>query len=77
VRVGGAAAGLHLLAWLPEGCDEHGTAVRARAAGVGVHELHTHCTTHAPRPAALLLGYALPTETEIRTGVRLIAKAVG
>jgi GntR family transcriptional regulator / MocR family aminotransferase len=77
VKVGGAAAGLHLVAWLPEGCDEHGTAERARSAGVGVHELHSHCTTWAPWPAALLLGYALPTETEIGTGTRLLAKALG
>ena len=46
VRVGGIAAGLHLLAWLPEGLDEHETAMRARDAGVAVHELHRHCTIH-------------------------------
>jgi len=77
VRVGGAAAGLHLLAWLPEACDERSTAMRARAAGVGVHELHRHCTTQAAWPPALLLGYAFPTEWEIRTAVRLLGEAVG
>jgi GntR family transcriptional regulator/MocR family aminotransferase len=77
VRVGGAAAGLHLIAWLPGGCDEHGTAMRARELEVGVHELHRHCTTTAPRPPALLLGYALPTENEIETGIRLLARALG
>jgi DNA-binding transcriptional MocR family regulator len=50
VRISGAAAGLHLLAWLPDGTQEHATAMRARRSGVGVHELHRHCTTHAPSP---------------------------
>jgi GntR family transcriptional regulator/MocR family aminotransferase len=77
VRVGGVAAGLHLLAWLPDGCDEHLTAMRARDAGVRVHELHRHCTTHSTWPPALLVGYAFPTESEIEAGVRLLARAVG
>lgn len=75
--VGGAAAGLHLIAWLPENCDEHAVAMRAREAGVGLHELHAHCTTRAPWPPAFLLGYALPTETELRTGIGLLAEAFG
>jgi GntR family transcriptional regulator / MocR family aminotransferase len=75
LRVGGAAAGLHLIAWLPEECDEHAIAMRAREAGVGLHELHAHCTTRAPWPPAFLLGYALPTETELRTGIGLLAEA--
>ena len=65
VRVSGAAAGLHLLAWLPDRIDEQKTAARARRSGVGVHELHRHCTVQAPSPPALLLGYALPTASEL------------
>jgi GntR family transcriptional regulator/MocR family aminotransferase len=76
VRVSGTAAGLHVLAWLPDGADEHATAMRARRAGVGVHELHRHCTTHAPSAPALLLGFALPTESELITGTRLLAEAL-
>jgi len=76
VRIGGAAAGLHLLAWLPDSCHEHDTAMRARAAGVAVHELHRHCTTRADWPPALLLGYAFPSESDIRSATRLLAKAV-
>jgi DNA-binding transcriptional MocR family regulator len=45
VRVGGTAAGLHLVAWLPDGADEHETAMRARAGGVGLMS----CTATAPR----------------------------
>jgi len=76
VRVSGAEAGLHLLAWLPDGADEHETATRARHSGVGLHELHRHCTTHAPSPPALLLGFALPTESELIAATGLLAKAL-
>jgi GntR family transcriptional regulator/MocR family aminotransferase len=77
IRVGGTDAGLHVLAWLPGGTDEHATAMRARRAGVGLHELHRHCTTKAPSPPALLLGFALPTESELRAAAKLLAEAVG
>jgi GntR family transcriptional regulator/MocR family aminotransferase len=76
VRVSGTEAGLHLLAWLPEGADEHATALRARRSGVGVHELHRHCTTRAPSPPALLLGFALPTESDLIAATKLLAEAI-
>ena len=76
VRVSGTEAGLHLLAWLPDGADEHETALRARRSGVGLHELHRHCTTQAPSPPALLLGFALPTETQLVAATGLLAKAL-
>ena len=72
----GGAAGLHVLAWLPGGADEHATAMRARQAGVGVHELHRHCTTQAPSDPALLLGFALPTESELIMATGLLAEAL-
>jgi GntR family transcriptional regulator / MocR family aminotransferase len=75
-RVSGTAAGLHLLAWLPDSTDEHATAMRARLCGVGVHELHRHCTTHAPSSPAFLLGFALPSESELITATRLLAQAI-
>jgi GntR family transcriptional regulator/MocR family aminotransferase len=77
VRLSGAAAGLHVMAWLPAGCDEHAVALRAGELGVGVHELHRNCMTESPSPPALLLGYALPTEPEIATGAQLLAQAIG
>ena len=76
VRVSGTEAGLHLLAWLPDGTDERATAVRARRSGVGVHELHRHCTTRAPSPPALLLGFALPSESDLAAATRLLAEAI-
>ena len=77
LRVSGAAAGLHVMAWLPERCDEHGVAARAGELGVGVHELHRNCTAESEWPPALLLGYALPTEPEISAGAQLLAQAIG
>ena len=75
-RIGGTAAGLHLLAQLPDGADEPAVALRAREAGVGLHELHRHCTARAPFPPALLLGFALPGESDLPAAVRLLARAV-
>ncbi len=76
VRISGTEAGLHLLAWLPDGADEHATAERARSLGVGLHELHRHCESHAPSPPALLLGFALPTESELAAAASLLAEAI-
>jgi GntR family transcriptional regulator/MocR family aminotransferase len=75
VRISGTAAGLHLLARLPDGVDEQATAARVRRSGVGVHELHRHCTTHAPSPPALLLGFALPSESDLVAASGLLAEA--
>ncbi len=76
VRVSGTAAGLHLLAWLPDNIDERKTATRARRSGVGVHERHRHCTVQAPSPPALLLGYALPTASDLSAATMLLADAI-
>jgi GntR family transcriptional regulator/MocR family aminotransferase len=75
-RIGGTAAGLHLLAQLPDGADERAVALRAREAGVGLHELHRHRTARAPFPPALLLGFALPGEADLPAAVQLLARAV-
>jgi GntR family transcriptional regulator/MocR family aminotransferase len=75
-RISGTAAGLHLLAWLPDGTDEHATAMRARSSGVGVHELHRHCTADPSWPPAFLLGFALPSESDLRMAAKLLAEAI-
>jgi GntR family transcriptional regulator/MocR family aminotransferase len=70
VRIGGAAAGLHLLAWLPEDSDEAAIAGAARRRGVAVHTLHRHCTCVAPQPPALILGYGQLNEAALRRAAR-------
>jgi GntR family transcriptional regulator / MocR family aminotransferase len=75
-RVGGAAAGLHLVAWLPEGADEAAIATRARERGVAIHTLHHDSAAVAPVPPALLLGYASLTEDALRRAAHELAIAV-
>jgi GntR family transcriptional regulator/MocR family aminotransferase len=76
VGISSTAGGLHLLARLPDGADERATALRARESSIGVHELHRHCTTRAPAAPALLLGFALPTESDLVTAARLLSGAI-
>ena len=76
VRIGGAAAGLHLLAWLPEPADDHEIEAAARRRGVAVHALHRHCTSVAPAPPALLLGYAGLSEQALEAAVSELTAVV-
>jgi GntR family transcriptional regulator/MocR family aminotransferase len=76
VRAGGVAAGLHLVAWLPEQIDESSVVAGAAARGVAVHALHADCTVVAPRPGALLLGYALLPEPALARAAALLAVAL-
>jgi GntR family transcriptional regulator / MocR family aminotransferase len=75
-RVGGAAAGLHLVVWLPEEADEAAIAKRARERGVAIHTLQQDSAAVAPVPPALLLGYAPLTESALRRAARELALAV-
>ena len=75
--VGGAAAGLHLIAWLPEGTDEAAISSAAARLGVAIHTLHEACAVTAPRSPALLLGYGQIAETAIPRAVQELAVASG
>ncbi len=80
VRVSGAEAGLHLIAWfdgIP--ASREGEVVEAaRAAGVGVYGVAPlyGSGTEAPEAAGLVLGYAALSPEEIRRGVRRLARAI-
>jgi GntR family transcriptional regulator/MocR family aminotransferase len=76
VSVEGAAAGLHLIAWLPAGSDETAIADAAADRGVAVLTLHQDCSVTAPRGPALLLGYGLVSEPAIPRAVEQLAIAV-
>jgi GntR family transcriptional regulator/MocR family aminotransferase len=76
VRVGGAAAGLHVVAWLPEGAEVERIAAAALERGVAVERLHHGRTAIAPRPPAFLLGYASHAEPALERAVALLAEAV-
>jgi GntR family transcriptional regulator/MocR family aminotransferase len=75
--IGGADAGLHLIAWLPPGADETAISDQAANRGVAIHTLHQFCAVTAPRPPALLLGYGQIAETAIPRAVAELATAAG
>ena len=73
--VGGASAGLHLIAWLPDGASETAITDAAAGRGVAIHTLHQDCAVTAARPPALLLGYGLISEQAIAHAVHELAIA--
>jgi GntR family transcriptional regulator / MocR family aminotransferase len=75
VRPTGIAAGLQLVAHLPEGMDEHEVLEAARGRGIGLQGLREHRVL--PGPPALLLGYGRIPEPAIEPGVRELAAAIG
>jgi GntR family transcriptional regulator/MocR family aminotransferase len=77
VSVRGAAAGLHLIAWLPNEADEDALADAAADRGVAVLKLHEDCSVTEPLGPALLLGYGLIGETAIPRAVQQLRIALG
>ncbi len=69
-RVGGVAAGLHLVMELPARMDEEAALAAARAAGIGLYGLGEHSVR--PRAPALLLGYGRIAEPAIDAGVQAL-----
>jgi GntR family transcriptional regulator / MocR family aminotransferase len=73
-RVTGVAAGIHLVAHLPEAVDEPAVLAAARARGVGLQGLSEHrMGDGAP---ALILGYGRIAEPAIAPGIRALAAAI-
>jgi GntR family transcriptional regulator/MocR family aminotransferase len=62
-------AGMHLVAWLPDGVDDQSVADLAAARQVTVMPLSRTAIT-PPERGALLLGYAVANAAEMRRGVR-------
>ncbi|WP_245442622.1 PLP-dependent aminotransferase family protein [Methylobacterium terrae] len=80
VRVEGAAAGLHLVAWFPQvpAGREAAMAAAARAAGIGVYPVGPtyHEAANRPDRAGLVLGFAGSGPETIRAGIRRLAAAL-
>jgi GntR family transcriptional regulator/MocR family aminotransferase len=74
-RIGGIAAGLHVVVELPEGTDEAHVLAEARKREIGLYGLGEH-RFRSRRGPALLLGYAVAREPAIRAAVRALAEAV-
>jgi GntR family transcriptional regulator/MocR family aminotransferase len=75
LRVTGTAAGLHLLAWLPDGLDEAAIVERAAEAGLILYGLDPQ-RLRPGGPGGLIFGYANLTEHQIAEGVRLLASVI-
>jgi GntR family transcriptional regulator/MocR family aminotransferase len=76
LRIGGIAAGLHLVLELPSGADDVAVAARAAHAGLGPLPL-TQMRIKPGGPPGLVLGYAAHTPHELTSAVRALARVVG
>jgi GntR family transcriptional regulator/MocR family aminotransferase len=75
LRPVGASAGLHVLAWLPDGVDEAALVELAAEEGVAVDGASPY-RIESDGPGGLLFGYGAVNEAGIDEGVRLIAGAM-
>jgi GntR family transcriptional regulator/MocR family aminotransferase len=75
-QLSGAAAGLHLLLWLPAGCDAG--VITTSAAGLGVHLASLDRFRARPDPGrpALVLGYGNLADSAADEAVSLLARVI-
>ena len=71
-----AAAGMHLVGWLPEGADDREASRRAADLGVEAPPVSLYGSVSGGR-GGLMLGYAAVGDREMRGGVRRLASALG
>jgi GntR family transcriptional regulator/MocR family aminotransferase len=74
LRPAGIAAGLHLVAWLPDDLDEAAVVAAAAAHGVAVAGVAPYRIESGE--AGLIFGYSNIGESAIRRGVDRLAKAI-
>jgi len=74
-RPAGASAGLHMLAWLPAGCDEARLVAAAAERGIGIHGLAATCFLPGP-PGGIVFGYGSVDERRIPRGIAELAEVV-
>ncbi len=72
LRPAGAAAGLHVLAWLPDALDETVLVEQAERRGIAVGGLATRRI--APGPGGLIFGYGNIAEGAIEPGIRRLSQ---
>jgi GntR family transcriptional regulator/MocR family aminotransferase len=73
LQISGLAAGLHLVAALPDHLDTAAIVVQAARRGVGLHPLSEFCVDRATAPAALVFGYAAHPEPTLRHAIVTIS----
>ncbi len=74
LRPGGAAAGLHVLAWLPDDVDEAGVVEAAAEAGIALGGLAARRIE--PGPGGLIFGYGVIAQAAIEPGIARLAGIV-
>jgi GntR family transcriptional regulator/MocR family aminotransferase len=72
----GAAAGLHLVTWLPPDLDESVVVAAAAARGVGVYGIRPYRLDHRLGRDGLIFGYASLNERAIAEGVNELAEVI-
>jgi GntR family transcriptional regulator/MocR family aminotransferase len=75
-RPAGAAAGLHLVAELPGGLDEHEVVRLSATRSIRVYPMRDYCFIASPGPA-LVFGYGSLMEGKIGRGISQLAAALG
>ncbi|MCA9935004.1 MAG: PLP-dependent aminotransferase family protein, partial [Anaerolineales bacterium] len=75
VHYSSAPAGLHVMLYLSEACDEAALVRRAADAGVGVYPGAAY-HLQRPAPPSIMLGFSGLSETDIEEGVRRLAKVL-
>ena len=81
-QVGGTAAGLHVVLWLPflRPKDEPELVAAARKVGVGIYPVSTLFlgpeSPSQPRPAGFILGYASLTVENIQQGIQTLGRLI-
>jgi GntR family transcriptional regulator/MocR family aminotransferase len=76
LRITGGAAGLHVMAWLPEGSDEAGVVADAARRGIAVDGLHHACAVSRELGPALLLGYGAIATSSIPAAISSLAECL-
>jgi GntR family transcriptional regulator / MocR family aminotransferase len=75
LEIGPAQAGMHLIGYLPEGIDDQAVSRTAAEFGIDAPALSSYALIPQPR-GGLLLGYTAFTQSDIRQGVYLLARAL-
>jgi GntR family transcriptional regulator/MocR family aminotransferase len=76
LRIGGVAAGLHLMLDLPAGIDERAVIAEADAQSIRVFGAARYRARSRDGPPALVLGYGCVSDSLIRDGIEQLARVI-
>ena len=73
IELQGLAAGIHAVARLPDGSDEHAIVAAAAERSVGLYPMSRYRSRHHTQPPQLVIGFGNLTEPTITRGIATIA----